>query len=150
MKLVEITRQKQRIDELFSLASGLTPEIQAHWSRYLCIMVAGFLEVSVQAIYSEYARGKAHPNVVNYVERRMRGFQNPNMQRIGEVARSFSVEWGAELEKEATIRDSVNSILNNRNQIAHGRSTDVTIGRLRPWYVDTVRLVEIMKVQCGV
>jgi hypothetical protein len=76
----------------------------------------------------------------------MREFQNPNMQKIREVAGSFSDEWGTELEKDATIRDSVNSILNNRHQIAHGKST---IGRLRPWYQDAVRLVELMKQQCG-
>ena len=149
MSIVEITRQKQRIDGLFKLSGGLTPELQAHWSRYLCIVVAGFLEVSVQAVYSEYARGKAHPNIVNYVERRMRDFQNPNMQRISEVARSFSVEWSTQLDQDSTIRDSINSILANRHQIAHGKSTDVTLGRLRPWYEDAVRLVELMKQQCG-
>jgi hypothetical protein len=149
MSLSEITHQKQRIEDLFKLSSGLAPEVQAHWSRYLCILVAGFLEVAVQAVYLEYARSKAHPNVVSYVERRLREFQNPNMQRIVDAGRAFSVQWGTELEKEATIRDSINSIINNRHQIAHGRSTDVTIGRLRPWYGDAVRLVEIMKQQCG-
>jgi hypothetical protein len=79
MNTVEITRQKQRIDELFKLSNDLPGELQAHWSRYLCILIAGFLEVAVQAVYSEYARGKAHPNIVNYIERRMREFQNANM-----------------------------------------------------------------------
>ena len=117
MSLEEITRRKQHIDELFKLSNGLSPEVQAHWSRYLCILVAGFLEVSVQVVYSEYARGKAHPNIISYVERKLREFQNPNMQRIGEVARSFSAQWGTELERDTTIRDSINSIINNRHQI---------------------------------
>jgi hypothetical protein len=47
MTLVEVTRQKQRIDDLFKLSNDLPGEVQAHWSRYLCILIAGFLEISV-------------------------------------------------------------------------------------------------------
>ncbi len=150
MSLVEITRHQQRIDNLFDMSRSLDLEFQAHWSRYICILIAGYLEVSIQVIYSEYARTKAHPNVFSFVDRKMGELLNPNMQRICEVARSFSPEWGLALEKDVEMRDSINSIIANRHQIAHGRSSDVTIGRLQPWYKDAVRLINTIKAQCGV
>ena len=148
MSVIEITRSQQRIDELFKLSTGLTPEMSAHWSRYLCILVAGFLEVSLQEVYSEYSKSRAHPNVVSFVSKTMRGFQNPNMNKISELARSFNSDWAAEIDGELSMRDSVNSILANRHQIAHGKSTDVTVGRLQPWYRDAIRLVDMLRRQC--
>jgi hypothetical protein len=150
MTLIEIDRQQKRIDDLFDLAKGLSPEVQSHWSRYICVVIAGFLEISVQGVYLEYIRGKAHPNIIRHMERRMREFQNANMKKINDMARSFNEDWAVALEHETTIKDSVDSILNNRHHIAHGRSSDITIGRLKPWYKDAVRLVDMMKTQCGI
>jgi hypothetical protein len=153
MSLLEITRQRQRINELFKKAGGLAddPELQAHWSQYLCILVAAFLETSVRVIYSEYSRQRAEPNVASFVSRKMRRFQNPNMERILQVAASFNREWASQIRDTASGRlaESVDSIVANRHQIAHGASVGVTISRLRPWYNDVVRLVDLMKSQCG-
>jgi RiboL-PSP-HEPN len=150
MTLVEITRHQQRIDKLFEMSRSLDLEFQAHWSRYICILVAGYLEVSIQVVYSEYARTKAHPNVFSYVDRKLGEVMNPNMQKVVEVARSFRPAWGLALEQDPQMRDSINSIIANRHQIAHGKSSDVTIGRLQPWYKDAVRLIDTIKGQCGI
>jgi hypothetical protein len=150
MRLAEIAQHQQRIDNLFKLPPPSSLEVAAHWSQYLCILISGFLETSVQTVYGEYARVRAHPNIVKYVEKQLRGFQNPNMQKITDLARSFSDTWAAELEQETKIRDSVNSIIANRHQIAHGKSSDITLIRLRPWYQDAIRLVELIKLQCGI
>ncbi len=61
MSLVEITRQRQRLDDLFQKAKNLPDaEAQSHWSRYLCVLVSGFLENSVRITYTEYARKRAN------------------------------------------------------------------------------------------
>jgi hypothetical protein len=119
MSLVEITRQRQRLDDLFQKAKDLPdPELQSHWSRYLCVLVSGFLENSVRITYGEYARSRADAKVVEFVQSRLQQFQNPKMGAILELAGCFSQEWRQELDADTNGRlsESVNSIVGNRHK----------------------------------
>jgi hypothetical protein len=79
MKQPEIHRLEQRLDLLFRKAAALSEdlELQAHFARYLCVLVSGYLEAAISEIYSDYARRKGHPNLATYVKRQMKRFQNP-------------------------------------------------------------------------
>jgi len=48
---------------------------------------------------------------------------------------SFDLAWktGLETYADETIRSDIGSIVHNRNEIAHGRNSTVTFGRLLPW-----------------
>jgi hypothetical protein len=137
MKCLEVVRHKQRLDKLFDQIRAFSGdlELQSHWARYLCVLVSGFLETSIRAIYGEYATKKAHQYIVNFVESRLKSFQNPNMEQILQIASLFSPEWRArlELDTEGELKDAVDSIVANRNLIAHGqpiRSYTITIRTL--------------------
>jgi hypothetical protein len=152
MSLGEITRQRQRIDELFQKARGLADaEVQSHWSRYLCVLVRGFLENSVRITYVEYARKRADTAVADFVENRLRQFQNPKMGTILELAGGFSQEWRQQLERDTTGRlgESVNSIVGNRHKIAHGESVGLTLHTLIQYYGDALKVVDLVRQQCG-
>lgn len=149
---VEVVRYRDRLDYLFKQISAFSGdiELQAHWAKYLCILVSGFLESSVQSIFSEYAKSKAAPSVANYVENRLRGLQNTNMQRILDVTRSFNPDWADQLETatEGELRDAVNSIVANRNQIAHGVSIGLSYVRMKDYYDQAVKLVNLLDEVC--
>lgn len=152
MSLVEITRQRQRLDDLFQKARTLPdPEVQSHWSRYLCVLVSGFLENSVRLIYTEYARRRADLLVADFVESRLRQFQNPKMGSILELAGGFSREWKQRLEDDTSgqLSESVNSIVGNRHKIAHGESVALTLHTLIQYYRDALRVVDLLRQQCG-
>jgi hypothetical protein len=152
MSLVEITRQRQRLDDLFQKAKDLPDaEIQSHWSRYLCILVSGFLENSVRITYAEYARLRADVSVADFVESRLRQFLNPKMGSIIDLAACFNQEWRTHLEEETRgqLGESVNSIVNNRHKIAHGESVGLSIRTLLQYYQDALKVVELLRRQCG-
>jgi hypothetical protein len=153
MKNREAIRYKHRLDNLFKKASAMTSdiELQSHWSRYLCVLVSGFLEVSVSSIYSEYTLKRANQNISNYVTQRLDGFQNPNMTKIVNLTSAFNQDWGAELEKQTkgALKNSIDSICANRNLIAHGKDTGITYTRLYGWYQDAIQVVEMLEKQCG-
>jgi len=152
MSLVEITRQRQRLDDLFQRAKNLRDaEAQSHWSRYLCVLVSGFLENSVRMTYTEYARQRSNASVADFVESRLRQFQNPKMGTILELAGGFSQEWKRRLEKETDGRlsESVNSIVGNRHKIAHGESVGLTLNTLLQYYGDALKVVDLLRQQCG-
>ena len=152
MSLLEITRQRQRLDDLIQKARHLSdPETQSHWSRYLCVLVSGFLENSVRITYTEYARSRADASVADFVENRLRQFQNPKMGTIIELAGGFNQEWrkSLEIDTKGQLGESVNSIVNNRHKIAHGESVGLTLHTLIQYYSDAVKVVDLLRQQCG-
>jgi RiboL-PSP-HEPN len=150
--MLDIHQQKQRIDELFKMAQGFPDaEMQSHWSRYLCVLISGFLENSVELCLSNYSRRVTNDTVSNFVSSRLRGFQNPKMGLIAELFGSFDPNWRTALETatRGQLSDSVNSIVGNRHRIAHGESVSLSLGTLSAYYSDAVKVVELLQRTCG-
>lgn len=150
MRTVEAVSYKQRLDGLFDRVSTFSDDVEmgSHWARYLCVLVSGFIETSVGAIYSAYTRDKAAPYVTNYVCSRLRRFTSPNMEQICQLAGLFNDAWREELEVATAgeIKDAVNSVVANRHLIAHGRDVGITYARVRRYYDKVVRMVELVEV----
>lgn len=151
--MLAIHQQKQRLDELFKVARTLSDaEIQSHWSRYLCVLVSGFLENSVELCLSEYSKRAANSSVSNFVSARLRGFQNPKMSAILELLGSFNPDWRmrTEVATQGQLADSVNSIVGNRHKIAHGESVSLSMGSLAAYYRDAAAVIDLLQQTCGV
>jgi len=152
MRNVQAARYKARLDHLFEKVGAMTDdlELQAHWARYLCVLVSGFLEIAISAIYSQYARDTAAPNVANYVAQELDFFINPNMTKITRLTRSFNQQWGAALEQqtEGETKNAIDSIYGNRNQIAHGKDTGISYAYIYRWYREAIRVVELIEERC--
>ena len=152
MKNREVVRYKQQLDDLFEKINILPEdsEIRSHWARYLCVRVSGFLEVSVRAIYGQYADNKTSPFVANYVKSQLSSFQNPNMEKILNISRAFNPAWAERLEEitEGEIRDAIISIVNARHSIAHGGATGITYSKISNYYKSAIKLVELLEKQC--
>jgi len=149
----KILSYKNRLDSLFNNISSLPadPEIRAHWARYLCVLVSGFIEYSVRELYSEYARSCSSPNVADFVESELSQFQNAKMGKILEVARSFSLDWERELRKatDGNLKDSIDSIVANRHLIVHGKVVGITFIRVNEYYKNVVDVIELIENQCA-
>ena len=152
MKNQEVHRQRERLNHLFKQISAVGDdiELQSHWAKYLCVLVAGFLEVSIRAIYSRHAHVNASPRVANFVEVRLRRIQNMNMETILQLTRSFSPEWAEQLEKETEgeHKDAIDSILANRHLIAHGESVEITYIRIKTYYERAIEVLELIESKC--
>ena len=150
----ELLAAKQRIRNLVDRIDAFQgdSELQSDLAKYLCISISGFLENSLRIIYSEYANLKSHPNIGNYVDYQLDGFQNANMEKILTLAGSFSQTWRKELEDltKDTIKSSVDSLIANRHLLAHGESVGVTIGAVKRQYRDIVELVTFIQKQGGI
>ena len=152
MKHSDIIRYQERLEYLFSQLVVLPEnfELRSHWARYLCILVSGFLETSIHAIFSQYARETAAPHVANFVQRKLKEHRNPTMVEILELMRLFSPEWGTRLSKEIKeeFRDAVDSIVANSEKLAHGEDVEITYTRIYRYYQDAARLVELIEGLC--
>lgn len=155
MVSAELTRQLQRINWLIaqtSSASAREFELQAHWGRYLCILVAGFLEQAIGEVYAQFSRQAASKPVANYASSVLALIQNPKSQRFLETARAFKQEWADELEvfiSDGGRKDAIDGIMSNRHLIAHGRDAGITVARVRDYLEKCVEVVEFIERQCG-
>ncbi len=149
MPNLEITRHKHRLDALFNRVSTLSqdPELMAHWARYLCILASGFLEESVRILLSEYVQKKANATVSRYVNAQLDGFQNPKAGKILELLRGFDPLWAESVEQFMgdERKDAVDSIVNNRHQIAHGRSVGISYVTIKKYYEKAVEVVDFIE-----
>jgi len=152
MKQKEVSRRKQQLDHLFKQIASFQgdAELQAHWARYLCVLVCGFIEVAVSEIYSEFARSKSQSYIANYVQKQLRRFHNPNMEKLLSLAGSFNELWRDKLKKDidGELKDAVDSIVNNRNNIAHGRNSDITYGRIKDYFERAVKVITLIEDLC--
>ena len=146
------------MDSLMSLldrtdqATGGDVELIGHWGRYLCVLMAGFLENALVEVYSEYARGAASPEVAAFATGRLGRITNPNAGRFVETARSFRKQWADELsdfldEDAQQRRHAIDSIMNSRNQIAHGERGQISVGRVREYLPRCVEVIEFIEDQ---
>ncbi len=153
MKSQAVKQHKQRLDHIFSQVSAFSsaPELESHWARYLCVLVSGFVETSIQTIFSEYAKKRSSREVASYVESRLKRFQNPSMQRIVDLIGEFNPVWreSFELATEGEPKDAINSIVANRNNIAHGESVGITYSRIQQYYENAIKVVDLIDDQCN-
>lgn len=134
----EVSRLRQQLDATFARARALGDdiELQSDLARYLCVLVSGFLEQAVVELVLEHTRSRAAPSVQLYVESQLRRFTGAKAKRLVELLGSFDTEWRVHLEGFLVDerKAAVDSIVDLRNSIAHGRSVGVTLSRVGDYY----------------
>jgi hypothetical protein len=80
----------------------------------------------------------------------LRTVQNPNAEKITIIARSFDVHWASALEKfleENGRKDAIDSVMNNRHQIAHGKDVGITIPQVSEYLEKSIEVLEFIETQ---
>lgn len=154
MRNQELSRQIRKLNALIAQtqqASSGDIEIQSHWAKYICILSAGFLENALIELYVEYAAGAASEAVAAYVRSSVSKVQNPKTQKYVEIASTFKKEWGEELLDSANKegrKEAVDSIMSNRHKIAHGKSSDISMARVKEYLRKSIKFIEFVEEQC--
>lgn len=150
----ELTKQFQILRTLAKKTgdSGLQDlELLAHWAKYLCVLVAGFVENSLQEVFSEFVTSSSSRAVTRFTTRALRNIQNPKTQRFIEVSGAFDDSWRAPLEAfvaENGRKDAIDSIMANRHLIAHGEDSGITLARVKDYLDKCVEVIDFIEAQC--
>ena len=148
MKSQEISEHRQHLDYLFKRVASVSGDIefQAYWAQYLCVLTSGFIENSVRNLYTRYAKVGSNAFVANYVSHELQSFQNAKAERILELTKLFNPEWEVALRNfmKDKRKDAIDSVVNLRHQIAHGRSVSVTFARIRDYYQSSVEVIDFI------
>ena len=119
-------------------ARNLSEEGQSWLAQLMTVWASGYLEATCRDVLRTYAEQRAEPSVVRFVSRSLSRSRSPNMENILTLVRSFDKSRADELEEfvDGSVKESVNSIVGLRNQIAHGRPTSISVGRIWQYFED--------------
>ena len=149
----EIVTLRKRLDATFERASTVGPdsELQSDFARYLCVLVSGYIERAVVHIILEHVRESESPTLERFVTRRTRRIGSAYIDRIRGLLNDFDEGWKKEFNRSLPDeeRDAVNSIVDQRNEIAHGGSVDITYLRIKEYYQRAQRVIDRVAEVCG-
>lgn len=151
MQNQRVQARLQEINLLFNI-DNVSGDLAAHWGRYLCITVAGFLETALQEIYESYAYETAGGNLAKYVSSQI-GYTigMPNAERIIRTAQAFSKDWADEMRSflaQDERQSAINAIISQRNAIAHGQPSTISPMQVREHLTKCVAVLEFIESQC--
>ena len=132
----ELNRQLHKINKLIKQAKtfNVDGELQAHFTKYICIRFSGFIENAITITFTDIAAKSCDSGVsFNYIKSQLFKIQNANSEKIRNLARAFKTSWHDILRDYMQIDNrgsSINYILKDRHNIAHGRDTTVTLRQL--------------------
>ena len=129
-----------KIDHIFSVSKTLplTTDnlyVVAELCKYCCVLTAAAIDVCLEDCLVEYSENSGDVRLVAYIKNRLSRARNPTIQIICSVLETFDSKWKERLEgfSDQKVRSDIGSIVSNRNEIAHGRNSQISFGRLMPW-----------------
>lgn len=144
----EVNSMKQRLDATFKRihAASLESELLSDFSRYLCILVSGFLEKAIYELVLEHARKNGAPSLQKFVDQRTKRFTNATSGKIIDLLGEFNSEWGGQFEAYAggELKDGINAVVDLRNNIAHGGSVGITYRTISDYYGRVKKVVDYL------
>jgi hypothetical protein len=152
MRQKSYRERKKSLDFLFKKIGSFQgdEEIQSLLTKHLCVLVSGFLEVSIREIFYGYTEKKTNEKVAKFVSAQLKHFRSPNSENVISLAGSFSEQWREELQKSIVddLKDALDSIVANRHNIAHGTDVGITFGRISAYYGNAVKVLSLIETKC--
>jgi hypothetical protein len=147
MKNVRIVSHMQRLDAVIARLKTLPDDaqIQSDWAKYVCVLVSGFLEQSVQTLCVDYARTRCgSTQVTHFVAEHVAWFQNAKMEKLLTLLWEFDPKFRETIENDTRgkLADAVNSVVQNRNLIAHGQHVGMSPATIIDWYKSVVTVID--------
>lgn len=145
---LRLETQQRRLDELIGLMDSLEDEAaKSHFAKYLCIRVSGYLENVIKTLVSTYIDKSCPAPVQTFVKNKIKNTTNLSTDKIVLFLESFNKTWASEFETKLSdkMSESLNSVVSNRNQIAHGGQDNISPNTIKGYYDDIKDVVEILQ-----
>ncbi len=146
-----LSKQKV-IEDLFIEIDAFSgdPIIKAYLTYYLCIRVSGFMEDCIRSIFSEYVDANSKDAAKNFIFAKLKKIPNPTWGTITSISKEFDENWNSQLNKQVTkpYREALESIVSNRNVIAHGGTSAITLRDLETYYREAINVIDELEKIC--
>jgi len=147
---------KAKLDYLDSLFHDfenqkLDDYVMSHIAKYLTVLCSGIYEDIVKDFLIEFTqKNTSNIQIKDFLFIQIkRGIRNPTFKNIKEFLNRFDKSWTRSLNKKISEihKEALNSIVNNKNLIAHGESSTITFPDLRENYTKSKEIfIELDKI----
>lgn len=144
---VELNHVKTLVDGL-GIASAIVPYL----TKYAVIRACGSIELSFKTTIADYCSRRSKKQIKRFLSRRIReGSANPSFNIICKYLLDFDEDWKRTFKtkidnepNKANLLTSLQSLVDARNDFAHGGSPSATISDVLTYFTHARRIMEIM------
>lgn len=143
---IKVRQNIQEIDSAFSLAEGQEDEeVKSYLANFLCIRVSGLVENYLKTRISDYSNRKVPKEVSRYLSLKLADITNLKETKLRDALGQFSTEWQAKFETlmhdNQQLKSSLDSVIANRHNIAHGQHVSLTLKSVKQYYEDIKKVI---------
>ena len=151
MKSTHLKIWSSKIDNIITKSKALSsgdPELESYLASHLVVFAAGAYEDCIEFLLAQRAQKSRDVELISYVERTIDiYFRNPDFSNICKMLVRFNPQWVKELEKrvDAKAAQGINSIVGQKNNIAHGKPSSVTLSDFQDFHRRAVSVLEALE-----
>lgn len=148
MRLV-IENQERKLNQLLEKIDTVEDdEIKAHLSKYFCVKISGYLETVIKILVANYSEGSSPKQISNYIQNDLKSVTNLSEEKLTKLLKKFSDDWCSNFFDRISEQEisSLNSIISNRNSIAHGQQDNISYKVIGQYYTDLKSIVNHLRV----
>lgn len=119
--------------------TGSNSTVDSYLAKFLVVYISGIYEEVFETILIDFTRkNTSRTEISAYVANNLnRYFQNPRFDKVCKTMGEFDEKWGCELRKLINEGRALDSIVNNKNSLAHGSPITITLTDVKKFYADS-------------
>lgn len=120
-------------------------ELSADLSKFICVRICGYLEQGILTMARAHCEMKSDPLTARFATSCLAKGRNPRSASLVDLARRFDHSWGEDLIELLGMIDpagTLDSLVQTRNDIAHGLSTGIGHDALIQYFAIVVDVVD--------
>jgi len=137
--ILQLDRQYEKVKQVED------DEIKSMLTKFLCVRTSGLLENYIKSRIGDYTQGRVPKEVNRYISQKFKDITNLKCNRLKDVLDSFSNEWSEEfltyIEEHEQQKNSIESLITNRHNIAHGQNVGMSFSILEQYYEDVKAVI---------
>jgi hypothetical protein len=148
MSIADLRGIRDRVERVLDQATkAAEPEAKSDLACFACILTSAMIEVACRHYLARYVEKRAGPSVQSYVTKQLYFFQNPKTEYIEELLQSFDPSLAEKFV--STIgeegKDAVDSVVNNKNQLVHGKGAGLGLDTMKRYHKDVVAALNALR-----
>lgn len=149
----EIVSNRTKIENIIKKYKPIDDdELKRDIARYICVLVSGYIEESLRLLINEYAMGKSAPVIQHYVDSNVKRITNCKYNKIIAILNAFHSVWATDFSANVLAqepipnqyKDSIDSVVDTRHQIAHGKNTGISIVKIEEYFKNVDRAIVLL------
>lgn len=125
-------------------------EVQAFFARYIVVFASGIYEDCIEHLFTEFAKKYGNQGIALFFSKMLEShFRNPDYNNIKGLLRQINPDYGDELDNKLGespgSKDAIESVVNNKNAVAHGKPATATLRDVDKYHQQIVPIFEAIE-----